>query len=203
MAVMRTLCAISVSDGLVLDPDSVAVRRINETLAYPGVGVTLEASLGSSRVRLQLDLSFGNMITPEPVAWTFPALLLARGVPVRLYPLETVVTEKFAALLEIGEAITRMKDLYDLWVILSATRFEADVMRLALERSFAARGTPAEAVAPTLAAEFAASDVLNARWRQYLNRTRFQAPEFAQVMSLLGELRTGQWQPHDRRWLEQ
>ena len=211
-AVIRTLCAITVGDGLVFDPDSVAVRRINEALQYPGVGVTVGASLGSSRVRLQLDLSFGNAITPEPVAWIFPALLLPRGVPVRLYPLETVVTEKFAALLEIGEATTRMKDLYDLWVILSATHFEADVMRLALERSFAARATPLAAVAPTLAAEFAGSTVLNTRWRQYLSRTRFEAPGFAEVMALLEafyrpllleQRRTGFWQPQEGRWLEE
>lgn len=210
--VIRALCLVSFDDGLLFDPESVRAVPINETLAYPGAAVRLRANLGRSRVDLQIDVSFGNIITPAPVPWTFPPLLLAQDVHVHLYPLETVITEKFAALLEIGTATTRMKDLYDLTQILSREPFEAGLMRRVLEGSFAARGTPGGAVAPTLGETFAESPEMNRRWVQYLNRTGFQAPPFAAVMALLqafygplllGGRREGHWQPNERLWLDE
>jgi len=101
-------------DGLVLDPASMRVSPVQDALPYPGASVRLVTLLGSSRASLQIDVSFGNAITPGPVTWTFPPLLVDSGGPVSIYPLERVFTEKFATLVEIGEATRRMKDLYDL-----------------------------------------------------------------------------------------
>jgi predicted nucleotidyltransferase component of viral defense system len=207
--VMRELCAVPFRDGLTFDPASVRVQAINEALEYPGVAVGLRASLGRSQVALQIDVSFGNVITPGAVSWTFPPLLVEQGVRVSIYPLETVVTEKFAALVEIGEATTRMKDLYDLHVILSREAFHAAEVSQALERSFGARGTPLEAVPRILGESFAGSDVLGPRWQQYLGRTRFSAPGFPAVMLLLrsfygplllDDRKRGVWKPAARRW---
>ena len=183
--VLEDLCAVPFGDGLSFDPHSLRTTPINEALRYPGVTARLTATLGPSRVLLQLDFSFGNVITPAPVTLTFPVLLLDEAVRVAVYPLETVVTEKFAALVEIGEATTRMKDLYDLQVILSRESFEAGIVREALERSFAARGTPVDQVPEVLSADFAASALLTPRWTQYLRRTGFTAPELVEVMALL------------------
>lgn len=134
---------------------------------------------------LQLDFSFGNVITPTPVQMSFPALLLDEAVPITVYPLETVITEKFAALVEIGEATTRMKDIYDLQVILRTETFEAGTVREALERSFAARGTPVDRVQDILGDSFTTEPTLTTRWGQYLRRNAFTAPAFAEVMGLL------------------
>lgn len=176
---------------------------------YPGVAVRLVALLGSSRANLQIDVSFGNAITPGPVTWTFPPLLVDRGVSVPIYPLETVVTEKFAALVEIGEATTRMKDLYDLHVILTREVLTAGETLLALRRSFAARRTPEAAVPRVLDEPFGRSEVLTPRWRQYLARTRFSAPPLDTVMALLRAFyrplllegrSQGTWSPAEARW---
>ncbi|WP_420594326.1 nucleotidyl transferase AbiEii/AbiGii toxin family protein [Deinococcus sp.] len=209
---IRALCRVPFDDGLSFDPGSVRAVPINQTLAYPGAAVRLRASLGKSKVDLQIDVSFGNVILPTPLPWVFPSLLLAQAVHVYLYPLETVITEKFAALLEIGVATTRMKDLYDLEQILSRESFAAELMCRVLEGSFAARGTPRSAVASTLGETFAASPELNRRWTQYLNRTGFESPAFAAVMALLrafygplllGGRREGRWQPAQHVWLDE
>ena len=142
------------------------------------------------------------------MVWTFPPLLLDHGVPVSLYPLETVLAEKFAALVEIGEATTRMKDLYDLHVILSRESFSAVTVTQALRRSFEARGTQQEVALVVLAQPFAQSESLTPRWQQYLNRTRFSAPPFGTVMDQLRvffePVLTGQqeavWNPTDQQW---
>ena len=182
---LTELCTVPFGDGLSFDPDSIRVEVINEAFDYPGVKAFLQATLGPSRVHLQLDFSFGNVITPAPVQLVFPPLLIEEGVRIAVYPLETVITEKFAALVEIGEATTRMKDLYDLHVILSTELFEAETVRKALTRSFAARGTPTDHIPDILGEEFAQNETLQRRWQQYLRRTRFTAPMFGEVMSQL------------------
>ena len=208
-AVIAEICALPFEDGLNFDVNSISARVINEALEYPGVSLMLQASLGSSRTKVQLDVSFNNAITPEPVQLQFPPLLLQHAIGVKVYPLETVISEKFAALVEIGETTTRMKDIYDLLMILTTQVFEARVVIQALERSFEARGTPNAALAPTLSEEFAHSPELTKRWQQYLNRTRFTAPEYAEVMSLiraffspllLEDQRQGNWNPNQRIW---
>ncbi|CAM4297192.1 nucleotidyl transferase AbiEii/AbiGii toxin family protein [Deinococcus marmoris] len=186
-AVLREIAALPYGDGLLFDA-AVRVSPINEALKCPGVSARLTARLESSRADLQIDVSFGNAITPAPVVWTFPPLLLDHGVPVPLYPLyplETVLAEKFAALVEIGEATTRMKDLYDLHVILSRESFSAVTVIQALRRSFEARGTRQEVALVVLAQPFAQSETLTRRWQQYLNRTRFSALPFDAVMDQL------------------
>lgn len=183
--VLEILCTVPFGDGLTFDPASVQVAPINETFDYPGVTARVRATLGPSQVTVQLDVSFGNVITPAPVALTFPPLLLDAGIDLLVYPLETVITEKFAALVELGTATTRMKDLYDLQVILGQERFEARIVGDALDRSFAARGTPVDAVPDILSAAFAADAVMTTRWGQYLRRTGLQAPPYAEVMALL------------------
>ncbi|HEX2863853.1 MAG TPA: nucleotidyl transferase AbiEii/AbiGii toxin family protein [Deinococcales bacterium] len=207
--VLQAVCAVPYADGLTFDPDSVRVRVINEALEYQGVNAALTASLGPSQVTVPLDVSFGNAITPAPVALAFPALLVPEGVPVMAYPLETVLSEKFAALVEIGLNTTRMKDAYDLHVILGREPFEAAVLGLALTRSFAARGTPVEDVPFTLSPEFANDETLAERWAQYRRRTHLSAPGFPEVMAqvralfapiLLENRATGAWDPQARGW---
>lgn len=202
--VLETLCATPFADGLGFDPTSIQTSPIIEAFYYPGVTARLRATLGSSQVTLQLDFSFGNVITPAPVHLDFPALFLDEAVSVAIYPLETVITEKFAALVEISEATTRMKDLY---VILGSEPFDAGTVRQALSASFQARGTPAAAVPDILATEFGEDATLGARWGQYLRRTGLQAPAFPDVMVLLrafytpllledrsrGQWRSGTW----------
>jgi len=94
-------------DGLTFDLEALRVRVINDALEYPGVNVSLTARLGASRATFPVDVSFGNAITPAPVVLAFPSLLLDEAVRVAAYLLETVVTEKFAALVEIGVNTTR------------------------------------------------------------------------------------------------
>ena len=207
-AVLKDVCGLDLDDGLTFDADSIQVQPINEGLEYPGVGVKVTTSLDTSRIVLQIDVSFGNVITPAPVQLAFPALLLEEAVTVNGYPLETVITEKFAALVERGAATTRMKDIYDLWVILSRESFDAALVSRALQNSFEARGTPVQDIPAVLSAQFAEDAGMNRQWTQYLRRTRFEAPSLSDVWTLLqafysplllAGVNAGQW--HPARWV--
>ena len=127
-----------------------------------------------------------------------------------VYPLETVVAEKFAALVELGLLTTRMKDVYDLSIISAREVLTWDSLHTAVRRSFAARGTPDGRT--VLTTDFAADEVLAGRWRQFLRRTGLPAPaELSETMRLLnpfltavlpdGESRAGQaWNPGQQHW---
>lgn len=206
---LEDLCAVPFGDGLAFDPDSVRVRVINGALEYPGVKAFLQAALGPSRVELQFDFSFGNVISPAPVHMTFPRLLLDEAVRISVYPLETVITEKFAALVEIGETTTRMKDLYDLWIILGSEPFSAEAVNTALLGSFTARNTPLDRVADILGNNFAIDETLQSRWTRYLRQQQFSAAPFQEVMALLqafygplllGGRMEGHWECGQGKW---
>ncbi len=196
-------------DGLTFDIAAVTVREMQIESQYSGVAASVTAVVGRAKQVLPLDISFGNVITPAPVQLSFPQLLLPEAVSVRVYPLETVIAEKFAALLELGLLTTRMKDLYDLWVIAGRETFKAGILSYALIRSFRVRGTPPlEAV---ITASFKTDSTINQRWKTYLRRTGLQAePDFAvlmeQILSFVQPVINTKlnaeaiWKPTERRW---
>src|SRR5262249_34968413 len=123
------LCLLRVEDdGLHFDPGSVRGERIREDQQYEGVRVALLARLDNARVPLQIDVGFGDAVTPGVVEVTYPTLLELPVPAVRAYPRETVVAEKFQALVQLGMANSRMKDFYDLWTLSRQFTFAGPVL---------------------------------------------------------------------------
>jgi predicted nucleotidyltransferase component of viral defense system len=116
LSVVRTISKIDVADGILFDLTTLEGSSIMEGTNYGGVRAELLARYGTAFEKLTFDFSFGNAITPGPVMLEFPSLL---GQPHILlaYPLETIVAEKSAAIVEIGITNTRLKDFYDLYYI--------------------------------------------------------------------------------------
>lgn len=171
-------------DGLTFDPADITTREMQIESDYQGVAAQVTATVGRARQTLPIDVSFGNVITPAPVTLAFPALLVTEVVNVRVYPLETVVAEKFAALCELGLVTTRMKDIYDLWVILRREDLDPVTLKQAVSRSFGNRGTPP--ATEVLSEAFAADPEMQRKWSQYLRRTGLEAPgQFLEVMATL------------------
>ena len=113
--IFQEICAMTVhDDGLRFDPASVKVDRIKEDQDYEGIRVTFLGYLEASRLPVQIDIGFGDAITPDPVETAFPTLLDNPAPVLLTYPRETVVAEKFEALVKLGIANTRMKDFHDL-----------------------------------------------------------------------------------------
>lgn len=108
---------------------------------------------------------------------SFPHLLIPQPARIRIYPLETVVAEKFAALLELGRATTRMKDLYDLHTIFSRETFELSLLQQVTLRAFMNRNTPRKAQEEVFSPEFWDDPALQGRWRLFLRRTGLDAPQ--------------------------
>jgi predicted nucleotidyltransferase component of viral defense system len=138
---IQDIAKVKLNDKLRFDANSLKVEPILEGATYQGLGISLVGHFEDAFETLQIDVSFGNVITPAPVMLSFPSLLGNESHSLLGYPLETIIAEKFAAAVEIGIGTTRLKDFYDLYYLLGNERLEVVSLRHAFERTFKARGT--------------------------------------------------------------
>ena len=116
--VVSAVCGVAVNpDGIEFNRDSIEVSRIKEDADYEGVRVLFHATLARARIPMQLDIGFGDVITPGPTEVEYPTMLDFPAPVLRAYPKETVVAEKLEALTALGLLNSRMKDYYDLSLI--------------------------------------------------------------------------------------
>lgn len=114
--VFRDVCNIAVvDDGLRFDAQTVKAERIAEDANYQGVRATFMGYLENARIPIQIDIGFGDVVTPAPAEVEFPTLLDFPAPKLLVYPRESVIDEKFEAMAKLGIANSRMKDFYDLW----------------------------------------------------------------------------------------
>lgn len=174
-ALFREVCVVPCEDGIAFDPDTVAAAPIAEEKVYAGVRVTLRAELAGARIPVQIDVGFGDAVTPAPEPVVYPVLLDAPAPKLRAYPVATVVAEKFHALTVLGMDNTRMKDFYDLQVIALRFEIETGLLARALAATFERRRTPLPAGSPVaLNAGFAADKAKQAQWAAFLRRNRLE-----------------------------
>jgi predicted nucleotidyltransferase component of viral defense system len=170
--VFAEVLALAVDDdGVRFDLDSLTVGPIREDQAYGGVRVEVIARVTTARVRLQVDIGFGDAITPEATIADFPPLLDFPAPRLRAYPRETVVAEKLDAMVQLGMANSRMKDFYDLVVLAKRFDFEVEVLVRAIQATFARRKTPLPAGLPVaLTAAFADDAAKNTQWAGFARK---------------------------------
>ena len=143
-AAVKEVASLELDDGVVFNTGNLQGGEIIESATYTGIRIELIARFEDAFETLQLDLSFGNAITPGPVELRFPSLLGDTPHSLLGYPLETIIAEKLAASIEIGEGNTRLKDFYDLYWILTHETLNKGSLKQALERTFRNRGTPSD-----------------------------------------------------------
>ncbi|GMV70192.1 MAG: nucleotidyl transferase AbiEii/AbiGii toxin family protein [Leptolyngbya sp. PLA2] len=170
--VFREIAAIDVEpDGLAFDPASVRVEAIREEAIYDGLRVRMLAFLGTARIPLQIDVGFGDAITPGPRELTFGPMLDLPAPRLRTYPPETVVAEKLDAIIVLGMANSRMKDYFDLWTLRQTTAFEMDLLRAAIAATLERRGTPMPTELPIgLTDAFANDDSKRKQWAGFIRK---------------------------------
>jgi predicted nucleotidyltransferase component of viral defense system len=169
---IREVCEAEVEpDGLTFVAESVSAAEIRGRQKYGGVRVTLVAMLGRARIPLQIDVGFGDAVTPGVQVATFPALLDFPTARVRAYPPETVIAEKLQAMVALGIANTRMKDFYDLLVLDATQQFDGDTLAAAIRATFDRRNTAIPSTTPIALTEaFARDPEKQAQWRAFLSR---------------------------------
>ena len=189
VAAFREICAMEVEDGIAFDPASVKGSVIRKEAGYGGVRIDLLAKLDGARITLQVDIGFGDAVTPAPESVSYPVLLDDLPAPkLRSYPKYTVVAEKFHAVCLLGMANTRMKDYFDLWVLARHSDFEGEVLRQAIGATLSRRGTDIPTVVPFgLTEAFATDAQKQMQWQGFLKKNRLEALTLEQVVSDLRE----------------
>ncbi|MCK9515846.1 MAG: nucleotidyl transferase AbiEii/AbiGii toxin family protein [Ottowia sp.] len=142
-ATFREICAVELDDGMRFQADSVHAEEIRKEANYSGVRVTLIGLLDGARCHVQVDVGFGDAVTPGPEAVDYPVMLSEMPAPkLRAYPRYTVIAEKLEALVALGIANSRMKDYFDLWILSRYTDFDGDLLCKAIHATFERRRTP-------------------------------------------------------------
>jgi predicted nucleotidyltransferase component of viral defense system len=183
----REICGQAVvDDGVAFDVDRIEATPIREDLEYGGVRIRTRATIAAARISIQVDVGFGDAITPGPVEIDYPALLDAPAPHLRAYPIETVVAEKFHALVTRGITNSRLKDFYDLWLIAETFELERTPLAAAIRQTFARRTTALPEEKPTAFTDSYAT-TWDEQWRALLTRERMPAAP-AQLASVLADL---------------
>jgi hypothetical protein len=147
------------------------VGLIREEQVYGGVRVELVARITNAQVRLQVDVGFGDAITPEATVVEFPPLLDFPAPRLRAYPRETVVAEKLEAMVQLGLANSRMKDFYDVAVLSRTFDFDGALLVRAISATFERRKTPLPTTTPVaLTAAFADDPTKRTQWTGFVRK---------------------------------
>lgn len=170
--VFAEVLALDVSDdGVRFDLRSLAVAPIREEHEYGGVRVELVARITNAQVRLQVDVGFGDAITPGASIVEFPPLLYFPAPRLWAYPRETVVAEKLEAMVKLGIANSRMKDFYDVAVLARDFDFDGELLAQAIRATFQRRNTPLPTTTPVaLTAEFAEDATKKTQWSGFVRK---------------------------------
>jgi hypothetical protein len=215
------ICSIEdESDGIRFDAASITVTVVRDgEEQYQGVRISIDAHLDTTNIKVLVDVGFGDKVYPAPKRISFPCLLPEmRAAEVLAYPPETVVAEKFEAMVRYGEATSRLKDFCDIWTIATTFSFDKAALAQAIRGTLERRGSEIPTAIPVaLTAEFAANPEKQKAWGGFLRRspTAVALPSFEELASdlrrFLGpviaslallESAVGSWDP-TRGWSEE
>ncbi len=189
VALMREVSQAEVTDdGIVFDPSSFAGEVIREDADYAGVRTTFVGRVDSARVHMQIDIGFGDVMTPGPETLTYPTILDFPAPTLSGYSRETVVAEKLQALVQLRMLNTRMKDYFDLWLLTRQPELSREVLVEAIKRTFANRGMELDLDPIGLSSAFGNDPAKQMQWSAFVKRSRLtEAP--AKLSEVVEELR--------------
>ena len=186
--VFREIAQQPVDDGLAFS-ETVTAAEIRKEANYAGSRVTLLATLEQARIPLQVDIGFGDPVTPAAEQIDYPVLLEDLNPPrLGAYPVYTVIAEKLQAIVSLGMVNSRLKDYFDLQVLLVREELDEQVLAEAVRRTFAVRSTPLPQQVPLgLSSEFGEDPDKQAQWRAFLQRNELAEVPLPAVVSQIRE----------------
>ena len=181
----RDIASITVDDGITFDPESVTTEDIRKEAGYAGARVVITGELAKARCKTQIDIGFGDAVTPGPVQSEYPVLLKDFPAPrLRTYPVYTVISEKLHAIALLGMTNSRVKDYFDLWVMLDRESLNMNTLAQAISATFTRRGMTVPTDLPMgLSDEFAADPSRMALWAAFVKKNDLAMMPLADVVT--------------------
>lgn len=187
--VFRQIVSVDNNDGLVFDVDSVAGIEIKEDADYPGVRLTGFVNLAKARIPFQVDIGYGDAVSPEPEEAQLPSFLDFPSPQLRVYPVYVVIAEKFQAMVMLGIANSRMKDFYDIKTIASTMGLDGQILLDAVKATFERRKTDITTEALyVFSDEFKQDKDKQTQWAAFLNKNGLE--KGSNFSDIVGEIQS-------------
>ncbi|OUD14428.1 nucleotidyl transferase AbiEii/AbiGii toxin family protein [Thioflexithrix psekupsensis] len=180
--VFKEICDQAVNDdGIVFLSDMIKGEAIRAEKAYTGVRITFQARIEQAKCSLQIDIGFGDIVTPKAEEVEYPCLLHFPAPKLKAYPIYSVIAEKFEAIIKLDFSNSRMKDFYDIWFLLKHNALDKTVLWQAIKATFQQRGTkfPKSEIAIFTPAFIHQKEE---DWAAFLKRINADYVEFEQVI---------------------
>jgi predicted nucleotidyltransferase component of viral defense system len=187
LATFREIMAIELDDGVSFDLKRLRIEAIREEVAYGGSRLRTTAALAGARIPITVDVGFGDAVEPGVEDIDLPVLLDMLSPYLRAYPPETVIAEKFHAMVILGRANSRMKDYYDVWMLTNAFEINTERLQRAITATFARRNTEIPKVVPDGLSDAFAADI--AKQQQWDAFTRNLSTPVTRLDLIVSDLR--------------
>ena len=170
LSTFRDILAQDGGDGVVFDLHTLRVDRVRDDRDYGGLRLRTIAVIDGARISLTIDVGFGDALEPGTEVVEYPVMLDVPAPTRRAYARETVIAEKFQAMVALGRANSRMKDFYDIWVLSRSFSFQDDRLARAIFATFSRRGTAIRTAFPdALTLDFGEDDHKQRQWRAFVD----------------------------------
>ena len=183
--VFEAIFSIECDDALRFDLGTLDVKDITEFKEYHGVSVSIIAYLDRTKVPVSIDIGFGDIIYPDRVKMDFPVLLDMEVPEVFAYSISSVISEKFEAIVSLGNANSRYKDFYDIFILADRYDFDGIELKEAIRETFEHRGTGFDDIF-AFTDDFLVSEIHQSRWKAFLKKKKALVNvELEKVVSLI------------------
>lgn len=184
----RDILALTGDDGVEFDVDALRVDRIRQEFEYGGLRLRTTASISGARINLTIDIGFGDAMEPGAEMLDYPSMLAFPAPRLRAYARETVIAEKFQAMVALGRANSRMKDFYDIWILSKSFDFADDRLARAIAATFARRKTAVPVDLPdALTPAFANDEQKQKQWNAFVRDVSADPGSLQDVVTSLAD----------------
>ena len=183
---MEKICQQKViQDGISFHSESISATRITEDVEYESARVRIPRNLGTIRVSIQIDIGFGDVIIPKAIKFDYPTILGSPSPSIRGYSKESIISEKFHAMVKLGVLNSRMKDFHDIWWLSQQFHFKGQTLSTALKKTFDNRKTEIISNPVVFQESFVLDKGKQNQWRAFIQRTRLtDAPKnFTEIIT--------------------
>lgn len=197
VSAFREICSVPFEeDGIEYDVENIKFQNITELKDYHGIRLSIPVRMDTISQVMTMDIGFGDVVTPSPVDLDYPSLLEhLPSANVLAYSIETVIAEKLHAVVDLADQSSRMKDYYDLYMILSTEKYDANILQEAVVRTFGNRHTSYDENTMFFREEFTDNQQMQLRWQAFIKKiTKETEISFAEVVTFIQKSLKPYWE---------
>jgi len=174
-----------IPDGISFESTSLKLSEMQVNGEYHGIRALFIANMHTAKISMQIDIGFSDIIFPEPTIIAYPTILEFPPPKLNGYTPESVIAEKFEAMMKLGMVNTRIKDFFDIWILSQHLSFSGKLLQNAIKTTFEKRGSLLSALPDSISDLFYADPIHQMRWKQFLENidNENKSIDFAKVIN--------------------